>query len=282
VKNNFERRLGLWPAGFDSDDVMFCNTTFGDYPHYLPGTDATHNNRFTGWMLLNYNKPVEVSSSLPAFPAGYAVDENIKTYWSAASGNAGEWISADLGNISTVMAVQINYADQDADLMGKQKNIFHSYRLLHSPDGKKWSVLADKSKNSTDVPHDYIELEKPVDTRFLKLENIHVPTGKFAISGFRVFGYGNGPKPVPVSDFIVLRTGKDRRSAWLKWKPSNDAFAYNIYMGISPDKLYNCIMIYGSNEYWLKALDNRVPYYFRIEAVNENGTSALTEIIRSE
>ena len=36
VKNTFERRLGIWPAGFDKDDVMFCNTTFGDYPHYLP------------------------------------------------------------------------------------------------------------------------------------------------------------------------------------------------------------------------------------------------------
>ncbi|RYG43822.1 MAG: xylosidase, partial [Chitinophagaceae bacterium] len=32
VKNNFERRLGIWPAGFDKDDVMYCNTAFGDYP----------------------------------------------------------------------------------------------------------------------------------------------------------------------------------------------------------------------------------------------------------
>ena len=32
VKNNFERRLGIWPAGFDKDDVMWCNTAFGDYP----------------------------------------------------------------------------------------------------------------------------------------------------------------------------------------------------------------------------------------------------------
>ncbi len=35
VKNTFERRLGIWPAGFDKDRVMFCNTSFGDYPHYL-------------------------------------------------------------------------------------------------------------------------------------------------------------------------------------------------------------------------------------------------------
>ncbi|HYH14910.1 MAG TPA: family 43 glycosylhydrolase, partial [Flavisolibacter sp.] len=36
VKNNFERRLGLWPTGFDKDGVMYANTAFGDYPHYLP------------------------------------------------------------------------------------------------------------------------------------------------------------------------------------------------------------------------------------------------------
>ena len=36
VKNNFERRLGIWPAGFDEDDVMYCNTAYGDYPHLLP------------------------------------------------------------------------------------------------------------------------------------------------------------------------------------------------------------------------------------------------------
>jgi hypothetical protein len=35
VKNNFERRIGLWPAGFDKDDVMYMDAAFGDYPHYL-------------------------------------------------------------------------------------------------------------------------------------------------------------------------------------------------------------------------------------------------------
>ena len=36
VKNNFERRIGIWPAGFDKDDILYCNTAFGDYPTYLP------------------------------------------------------------------------------------------------------------------------------------------------------------------------------------------------------------------------------------------------------
>ena len=146
------------------------------------------------------------------------MDENIKTYWSAASGNAGEWIESDLGAPSTVQAVQINYADQDADssFLGKQKNIHHRYRLYHSLDGQNWTLLTDKSANTTDIPHDYVELAQPVQTRYLKLVNDHMPTGKFAISGLRAFGKGRGLPPDTVKQFFVLRGEKDKRAAWIK------------------------------------------------------------------
>lgn len=283
VKNNFERRLGLWPAGFDKDDVLYCNTEFGDYPHYLPDGKAEYlKSRFTGWMLLNYNKPVNVSSTYGSYYPNNAVDEDIKTVWSAANGDPGEWISTDLGEISTVNAIQINYADQDAEFLGKSEGVFHQYKLWHSTDGKKWKLLVDKGKNTTDVPHDYVELPVPVETRFIKLENIHMPTGKFAICGLRVFGKGHGSKPTLVKELIVLRTDKDKRSAWLKWSPVDNATGYNIYMGIQPDKLYNCIMVLGKNEYWIKTMDKEMPYYFTIEAFNENGISERTKIIKSE
>ena len=288
VKNNFERRLGIWPAGFDKDDVMYTNTSFGDYPHHIPSANSatenspTGNGGFTGWMLLNYKKPVMVSSTLNAYNANNAVDESIKTYWSATTGNAGEWIQTDLGNISTVSAVQINYADQDAEFLGKQTNIYHQYKLYYSVDGKKWTMLTDKSKNKTDVPHDYIELPKAVQARFIKLENVHMPTGKFAISGLRVFGKGPGAKPDMVKQLIVLRTEKDKRSAWIKWSPDEKAWAWNIYYGTAPDKLYNCVMVHDVNEYWFKAMDSQKAYYFSIEAVNENGISERTKVIKVE
>lgn len=279
VKNNFERRIGIWPAGFDADGTMYTNTAWGDYPHYIPTGKADHlKSLFTGWMLLNYNKPVQVSSTLGGYHANNAVDEDIKTYWSAQSGDKGEWIQTDLGEVSTVNAIQINYADQDAEFLGKQQGTFHQYIIYSSPDGKKWSVLIDKSQNKTDVPHDYVELEKPVKARYIKMENIHMPTGKFAISGLRVFGLGNGAKPNIVGDFIVLRTETDKRSAWLKWKPVDNAFAYNIYLGIAPDKLYNCIMVLNANDYFYKGMDKEKAYYFSVEAINENGVSERTPV----
>jgi hypothetical protein len=339
VKNNFERRLGIWPAGFDKDDVMWCNTAFGDYPHYLPQGpslalpegkgiansqpllkhDSGNKNEtsksevsavvaspvgggraapaaslgrpqegagaFTGWMLLNYKKPLTVSSTLGSYAANNANDEDLKTYWSAATGGKGEWIQSDLGTVSTVNAIQINYADQDVDSnrLGKFNDQFHQYKLYSSIDGKKWSLLVDKSNNKTDVPHDYVELQKPVQARLVKLENVHMPTGKFALSGFRVFG--NGPAlggrtgPDAVKTFFVLRTEKDKRSGWIKWNPVSNAYAYNIYYGTAPDKLYNCVMIYDNNEYWFKAMDKLKTYYFTIEAINENGVSPRTKVI---
>jgi len=322
VKNNFERRIGIWPTGFDKDDVMWCNTAFGDYPHYLPapssspgggesnsqallkqnGDTSSYSSKsevsvfptggsrmgaagaFTGWMLLNYKKPIQVSSTLGGFAANNANDEDMKTYWSAVSSNTGEWIQSDLGVVSTVNAVQINYADQDVDSnhYGKFTDQYHQYKLLYSVDGKKWNVIVDKSNNKTDVPHDYIELQQPVQARYIRLENVHMPTGKFAISGLRVFGNGNGAKPNAVKTFFVLRTEKDKRSGWIKWNPVSNAFAYNIYYGTAPDKLYNCIMVYDNNhnEYWLKSMDLAKPYYFTIETVNENGVSQKFPVIK--
>ena len=279
-KNNFERRLGLWPAGFDSEGTLYANTTFGDYPHYLPNGPVDHlQPQFTGWMLLNYQRPVQVSSTLGGYLPNYAVDENIKTYWSAASARPGEFIQTDLGRLSTVRAIQINYADQDAQFLGKSKGVFHQYKIYNSLDGKKWQVLVDKSQNKADVPHDYIALIKPVKTRFIKLENTHMPTGKFAISGLRIFGLGSGAKPTAVKDFVVLRTEKDKRSAWLKWAPVDGAYAYNIYTGLAPDKLYSCIMVHGANDYYFKGMDKDRPYYFTIEAINENGISTRTPTV---
>lgn len=281
VKNTWERRMGIWPAGFDKDDIMWCNTAFGDYPLYLPSAGITEATG-PGWMLLNYKKPVTVSSTLASFYANNAVDESIKTYWSAATADKGEWVQTDLGNVSTVQAVQVNYADQDAAFLGKQTNTYHQYKLYYSIDGEKWAILADKSNNRTDVPHDYIELPAAVQARYIKLENIHMPTGKFAISGLRVFGNGNGSKPAAVKNMYVLRTEKDKRSAYIKWSPVDNAYAYNIYYGTAPGKLYSCIMVHDFNEYWFKAMDSQKTYYFTIEAVNENGVSAKMEIIKSE
>jgi hypothetical protein len=288
VKNNFERRLGIWPAGFDADDVLYSNTAYGDYPTFLPSEKKNHlSESFAGWMLLNCNKQVQVSSTLGGFQANLAVDEDIKTYWSAKTSSKNEYFQTDLGEISTVNAIQINYADQNVELMGKPENSSgHQYILYGSNDGKKWKIIVDKSKNSQDVPHDYIELQQPVKCRFIKMQNLEMPTGTFALSGFRVFGKGAGAKPNAVQNFNPLRSGPkvkgERRNVWFKWQQEPTADGYVIYFGKSPDKLYGAIMVYGKNEYYFNGLDRSDVYYFQIEAFNNNGIGVRSEVMKSE
>jgi hypothetical protein len=281
TKNNFERRIGIWPAQIDKDGILASNTAYGDYPHYIPNEKADHaGSQFTGWMLLNYNKPIRVSSTLGGFHANLANDENIKTYWSASTGNKGEWIESDLGTISTVKAIQINYADQDAETMGKVDGLFHQYKLYGSIDGKNWTIIMDKSNNKTDVPHEYLSFDKPIETRFIKLENIHMPSGKFAISGLRAFGNAKGSVPDTVQHFVVLRGDTERRNSWLKWQVNEKAIGYMIYTGIAPDKLYTSMMVLGANEYYFSAMEKDLPYYFQIEAFNESGIGKRTAVIK--
>jgi hypothetical protein len=284
VKNSFERRLGLWPTAFDADGILYTQTAYGDFPHVMPTSQVKNpKDLFTGWMILNYNKPVRVSSSLGAYAPNLAVDEQMKTYWSAKTSKKGEWIESDLGAVSTVRALQINYADQDVDssFLGKMQGIYHQYQIFSSLDGRTWRLLVDKSKNKTDVPHDYIELKKPVEARYLKMVNHHMAAGKFALSGFRVFGLGHGKKPGAVKDLIVLRGEHDTRSAWLKWANRSDATGYVIYSGIAPDKLYTSVQVFGSNEYYFKSMDKGRTYYFQIETFNENGIGERGPIIES-
>jgi hypothetical protein len=39
-------------------------------------------------------------------------------------------------------------------------------------------------------------------------------------------------------------------------------------------------MVHDANEYWFKAMDSKMPYYFTIEAINENGVSVKKEIVK--
>src|SRR5205807_1478768 len=82
VNWNFERRIGLHPAGFDSDGQMYVDTRFGDLPHWLPTRPwGTSEELFTGWMLLSYRKSTTASSALDSFPSSYVTDENPRTFW---------------------------------------------------------------------------------------------------------------------------------------------------------------------------------------------------------
>jgi hypothetical protein len=232
IKHMFERRLGLFPTFFDNDGVMYVYTGFGDFPYKVPNKKINSPDElFPNWMLLSYNKPVAVSSSLPDHPQKYAADEEIRTYWSASTGNKGEWLSVDLQNQYTIKAIQINFAENRTNLLGRNSDISYKYLLEYSKDNKTWNILVDKTQNNCDVPHDYVELTTTIKARYIRLTNYKIPDGTFAIAGFRIFGKGEGNVPSTVRNLTATRENSDRCIVKLKWTKNSDAVGYNIRFG---------------------------------------------------
>jgi xylan 1,4-beta-xylosidase len=274
VKHMFERRLGLFPVFFDGTSDMVVYTGFGDFPFKIPTKKIkSPDELFPGWMLLSYNKPVQVSTELADHPKNFATDEEIRSFWSAQTGNKGEWISMDLLKECTVNALQINYAEHQTTLMGRQPNIYYQYLLEYSTDKKNWKTLANKMESQTDIPHDYLELKTPVNARYIRLTNYHMADGTFALAGLRAFGNANGTVPSAVKSVNVARQENDRCVAKLNWEKPTGAIGYNIRYGIAPDKLYHTYQVLGKESVTINSLNSLQKYYFTVDAFNESGVT---------
>jgi hypothetical protein len=280
VRHMFERRLGLYPAAFDKDGVMRVFTAFGDYPSVVPDhkVDFEKEDLFRGWMLLSYKKNATASSSAENYPVQNAFDENTRTWWSANSGNEGEWLSVELGNKATINAIQVNFADNESTLKPDSKDINYRYRILASDDQKSWDVIADKSNNTIDAAHDYIVFDNPVKARYIKIENVKVPDGKFSIYDLRIFGLKEGSKPAEVKNINITRNEQDTRRAVVKWPKDDLATGYVVNYGTDSAKLYTSVMVYDADSLMLTGLNKDVNYYYSVDSFNESGITKGREI----
>ena len=275
INYKFERRLCMFPTFFDEDGAMYSDTYFGDYPHYSPDqvSRQTTSGGFRGWMLLSYGKPVKASSQLESYPVENVTDENLKTFWVAEKNDDKQWVEIDLEEVSDVYALQLNFFDyEETGFWGRMPNLRQRYLVEASVDGARWRVLVDYRNSFRDAPHNYIELDQPIEARYIRYRHHYVPGKNLAMGDIRVFGLGRGKKPATVKGFTVVREA-DERNARISWKAVKGAQGYNVLWGVAPDKLYSSWMVYGDNSLDLRALTVGQKYYFAIEAFNENGIS---------
>ena len=280
VNHDFERRVGIWPAGLDAEGELFCNQRYGDWPVSVedakkdPWCDPK-------WYLLSYGKSVQASSSEEGKGPEKAVDENVQTWWRAGSANPGEWICLDLGMESDVHAVQINFADDRIDIPvpGKiggaatqpryieERDLKTRWILEGAEDGEVYEVLADKSQADTDLTHDLIVWEEGKHLRYLKLTVKEVPYGQQpCISGLRVFGIQQKEKP-EIPEFTAERIGDLDMNVKIQ---GSGALGYNILWGENPQKLYHSYMVFHP-EQRIGALIKGRDYWVRVDAFNEAG-----------
>ena len=273
--DEFERRIGLFPVSFDAKGRMRTHTVLGDYPMLLPQKKFEPQDISAfGWMLQSFNKACMASSSLPGFEPEKAAVENVRTWWSAESGNAGEHFVMNFGKKVQINSVQINFAEQDINPEAPKETDYHAYKLYTSNDGHTWKLLADKSGNKTAVPHEYLELSGPVEASYMKVENVHTPKeGKFALLDLRVFGSGYSDKPGQVKELSVKRNQEDERYASLAWNKVSGADGYLVRFGYQPDFLNQCIQVKGNEttELLLHILTKGVKYYYRVDTYNDSG-----------
>lgn len=284
VNWNFERSIAMFPAGFDTDGQMFASTRFGDFPHYAPtGRWESPDELFTGWMLLSYRKPATASSVRDTFAVERVTDENPRTFWVAETKSPNEWLTVDLEEPHEIRAIQVNFTDYQAGLYASDSTVYTQFRLKVSEDGETWRTVADLTGERRDRPNAYVELPEPVRARYVRYEHVYVAAAHLAISDLRVFGNGDGGPPATPTGFTVRRD-TDPRNAFVTWEPVEGAVGYNVRWGIAPDKLYLTYQVFADapTELEIRALNRGVGYHFAVEAFNENGVSALSEVVSVE
>jgi hypothetical protein len=274
VRHAFERRLGLFPVYFSEDNKPFAHTVWTDYPYSIPQekVDLEADNRSMHWSLLSYGKTASASSFLSPYTAGKANDEQIESWWSAQTGNSGEWWQVDLGKTMEVNAIQVNMADQNYTVLGNPHSyVYYQYKIESSDTGENWTPLIDRTQNTKDMPHELIVLDNPVQTRYLRITNTQtVASGKFSLSGFRVFGSGNGELPPEVSGFLAKRKLEDKRRFTLTWDKQANTTGYIVHWGVNANQLNNAVMVF-TNRLEAGYFNRDSEYYFSIDAFNETG-----------
>ncbi|MBQ1290691.1 MAG: family 43 glycosylhydrolase [Lachnospiraceae bacterium] len=281
VNHDFERRVGIWPAGLDPDGELFCNQRYGDWPMPVSG-GRDDPWRDPPWMLLSVHKAVTASSSIYGHEPELAAEENVQTWWKAETNSRDEWLCVDLGKALSIHAIQVNFADDSLDLPcpgeirpGSQARYIEEtdhvtqWKLEGSLNGADWFVIEDKSDAVTDLSHDLIVRESGFDARFVRLSNIALPYGQApCVSGLRIFGLESGKKPAPPL-FHAVRKGDLDLEVTIHGQP--DALGWNILFGSSPEKLYHSSMTFKHGTLRIGALVSGRDCYVRVDAFNGSG-----------
>lgn len=282
----FERRIGIFPAGFDGDGVLFCNQEFADYPVSIPSGPADPWSLSAQYMLLNPYADATASSSDAAHPPALAVNEDASTWWVASDAGEGHWVQSEIPAGSVVHAVQVNLAEHDLRPTVKrprsetrltalwQRFINDSepaaeFVVQLSDDAEQWATIFDSRSSDSSRSHVYIELDEPRAFRYVRVTGFAQPYGgRLAVSGLRVFGRGSGVAPAP-TDVLARRIGP--LDAELSWSAVPDAHGYLLRYGIDPNKLYASWQLDARTQHVLGSLNAGHEYWVAVDSFNENG-----------
>ena len=281
AREHYERRIGIFPAFYNNGYGHAITDNF-DLPFVVPNRKMDFENEsiLLDMNLISSNKKMTASSTLyNTRRPDYASDDSIKTWWSARTGDIGEWLQMDLGHTMSVEAIQACFADEGFKSYRYDKEIpTYKYVIEGSVDNENWNVLVDRSDNTIDQIYELLVLPAPTEVRYIRITNkVKFSVGKFSLTELRVFGHADIPTPKAVSNLVAKR-GKDKRRISISWDPTEDAEGYIVRWGAHKDRIHHASRVYTTGvEYGF--FDKYATYYISVQPFNEAGLGENSEVL---
>jgi hypothetical protein len=214
------RRIGMDPVGFDAQGNLFVKGPT-ETPQWAPGvvSDAARHGDsgslpLTVGKMRAMNSRSAFSSQRPGRDAAYAIDNSTGTWWEPAEEDAQPSITVHLGPATELDPVQSFTVDSSRILFTAARGFArpgvppaspptgaaaHRYLIECSTDGKAFTPLLDKTRNTVTKYVEFDELP-PTPCQFVRLtltdwpHNAGAPLG---IVEFTVFGGAVSPPGPP-------------------------------------------------------------------------------------
>ncbi len=165
VAHGFERRVGMDPVEFDARGELIVPRATST-PQWLPGRRPGGGGPAdTGWLPVNGGLQTLGSSNAPNLSGRLAVDNDLRTWWQPAGGDAAPTLTSRLYAPATIRAVRIAWRDIGLDSNRGVPPGPYRYRVELETSAGKWQPVLDRTASDEDLLVDYREIEPTVASR---------------------------------------------------------------------------------------------------------------------
>ncbi len=194
--HNFERRIGVDPAGFDADGNLVAPGA-SEWPQWAPGLlPRPQDGNDTGWLPTTLMKPTFASSEAPGRTTLYAVDNNIRTWWQPADDDLLPWLEVRLESDFTLHACRVIWAEPGLEYdAGALPGPFRYRVEVKRRQEDDWQTVVDRTESTEDFLIDYRPFPA-VTAAYARLVITGYPEGiRPGVVDFQLFGTGFYPPP---------------------------------------------------------------------------------------
>lgn len=165
VVHAFERRLGMDRAFIDADGELYVNGATSLPQKLAGGLSEQSRTGDAGWLPLNGELRTIGSTNAPNLEGRFAVDDDLRTWWSPLSDDKQPTLTTRFMVPSTVHAVRVIWRDTGLDT---SKGIMPGpvrYRIDLETSEDRWTTIIDRAQSSDDLLTDYRECAPMTGTR---------------------------------------------------------------------------------------------------------------------